>query len=107
MAPNSNVLAWKNSTGRVGWQATVQSAAEWDTTEHIHAHAHTGGESHERDPRDEATEELYPPPLGDFLKVLTHEWLTILLTNQFIPLTSVEVADDTKETLLNVEECVR
>ena len=106
MAPDSNILAWKNSTGRVAWQATVQSAAEWATAEHRHTQAYTGEERHGRHPRDEATEKLYPPPLGDFFKVLTHELLTILLTNQFIPLTSVEVADDTKETLLNAEECV-
>ena len=41
MAPNSNVLAWKNSTGRVGWQATVQSAAKSGTRLSIYMHMHT------------------------------------------------------------------
>ena len=103
MAPDSNILARKNSRGRVAWQATVQSAAEWATAEHGHTQERKGMEgTQETKPQKSCTHLLW-----GFFEVLTHELLTILLTNQFIPLTSVEVADDTKETLLNADECVR
>ena len=67
MAPDSNILAWKNSTGRVAWEATVQSAAEWATAEHRHTQERKGTEdTQETKPQKSCTHLLW----GVFLKFL-------------------------------------